>query len=294
MDPAPVTALRVLKVTQEGREHLEDLVATEEPLALTLGYSTPAGREQRELAVTMRTPGNDFDLAFGFLFTEGILTSPADVLSIRHCTGREARDREGNILKIELSENLSLPPHIFQRQSFISSSCGVCGKASIDAVRVHAPVPCGADALRFDAGLLGTLPATVSAQQRVFGVTGGLHAAALFDAAGALLALREDVGRHNAVDKLIGHALLRGWLPLREQILFLSGRASFELLQKAALAGVRAVCSVGAPSSLAVQCAQEFDITLAGFLRENRFNIYSGGHRLIGTLATNVLSATPS
>ena len=294
MDPAPVTALRVLKVTQEGREHLEDLVATEEPLALTLGYSTPAGREQRELAVTMRTPGNDFDLAFGFLFTEGILTSPADVLSIRHCTGREARGREGNILKIELSENLSLPPHIFQRQSFISSSCGVCGKASIDAVRVHAPVPCGADALRFDAGLLGTLPATVSAQQRVFGVTGGLHAAALFDAAGALLALREDVGRHNAVDKLFGHALLQGWLPLREQILFLSGRASFELLQKAALAGVRAVCSVGAPSSLAVQCALEFDITLAGFLRENRFNIYSGEHRLLDTPATAGRSATPS
>jgi FdhD protein len=170
----------------------------------------------------------------------------------------------------------------------------VCGKASIDAVRVHAPVPGGADALRFDAGLLGTLSATVSAQQRVFGVTGGLHAAALFDAAGALLALREDVGRHNAVDKLFGHALLQGWLPLREQILFLSGRASFELLQKAALAGVRAVCSVGAPSSLAVQCALEFDITLAGFLRENRFNIYSGGHRLLGTVATDVLSATPS
>ena len=294
MAPAPVTALRVLKVTQGGREHLEDLVATEEPLALTLGYSTPLGREQRELAVTMRTPGNDFELAFGFLFTEGIITSPEDVLSIRHCSGSEARGREGNILKIELSENLSLAPHIFQRQSFISSSCGVCGKASIEAVRVHAPVPCEADTLRFDADLLGTFPAKVSTQQRVFGVTGGLHAAALFDTAGALLALREDVGRHNAVDKLLGHALLQGWLPLREQILFLSGRASFELLQKAALAGVRAVCSVGAPSSLAVQCALEFGITLAGFLRENRFNLYSGEHRLLDPLATDVLGATPS
>jgi FdhD protein len=273
---------------------LEDLVATEEPLSLTLGYSTPLGREQRELAVTMRTPGNDFELAFGFLFTEGIIASPADVHSIRHCQGSEARGREGNLLKVELSENVSLSPHIFQRQSFISSSCGICGKASIEAVRAHVRVPSGPDTLRFDSGLLGSLPAAVSAQQRVFGVTGGLHAAALFDTSGGLLALREDVGRHNAVDKLFGYTLLQEWIPLRERILFLSGRASFELIQKAALAGVSAVCSVGAPSSLAVQCAQEFGITLAGFLRENRFNLYSGGHRLLCDPSGDVRTGTSS
>jgi FdhD protein len=292
MDPAPVTALRILKVTQGGREHLEDLVATEEPLALTLGYATPQGREQRELAVTMRTPGNDFELAFGFLFTEGIITSPNDVVAIRHCQGGEARGKEGNLLKVELSETVSLPPHIFQRHSFISSSCGVCGKASIEAVRVHVRASSGADTLRFDARLLGSLSDAVSAQQRVFGVTGGLHAAALFDSSGALLALREDVGRHNAVDKLLGHAFLQEWFPLREHILFLSGRASFELLQKAALAGMSAVCSVGAPSSLAVQCAQEFNITLAGFLRQNRFNLYSGAHRLLDASSKDVRTGT--
>ena len=284
MSPAPVAALRILKVTQGGGEHVEDLVATEEPLALKLGYSTPLGREQRELAVTMRTPGNDFELAMGFLFTEGIITANADVLSIRHCSGSEAQGHEGNLVKIELSETLALPGHIFQRQSFISSSCGVCGKASIAAVRVHAPAFDGADTLRFDAALLNAFPGVVHAQQRVFGATGGLHAAALFDSAGSLLALREDVGRHNAVDKLVGYALAQGWLPLREHILFLSGRASFELLQKAALAGLRVVCAVGAPSSLAVECAQEFGITLAGFLRENRFNLYSHPHRLLSTL----------
>lgn len=294
MVPAPVAALRILKVTQGGSEHVEDLVATEEPLALKLGYSTPLGREQRELAVTMRTPGNDFDLALGFLFTEGIITSKEDVLSIRHCSGSEAQGHEGNLLKIELSETLSLPGHIFQRQSFISSSCGVCGKASIAAVRVHAPAPGGADTLRIDASLLNALPGTVSVQQRVFGATGGLHAAALFDSTGSLLGLREDVGRHNAVDKLVGHALAQGWLPLREHILFLSGRASFELLQKAALAGVRVVCSVGAPSSLAVECAQEFGITLAGFLRENRFNLYAHPHRLRGALPEEARTASLS
>jgi len=284
MSPAPVAALRILKVTQGAGEHVEDLVATEEPLALKLGYSTPLGREQRELAVTMRTPGNDFELALGFLFTEGIITASEDVLSIRHCAGSEAQGHEGNLLKIELSETLAMPAHIFQRQSFISSSCGVCGKASIAAVRVHAPAFDGADTLRFDAALLNALPGSVRAQQRVFGATGGLHAAALFDSAGSLLALREDVGRHNAVDKLVGYALAQGWLPLYGQILFLSGRASFELLQKAALAGLRVVCAVGAPSSLAVECAQEFGITLAGFLRENRFNLYSHPHRLLSTL----------
>ncbi len=282
MDSAPVATLRILKVTEGGVEYAEDLVAAEEPLALRLGYSTPHGREQRELAVTMRTPGNDLELALGFLFTEGIVHSAAEVHSLRHCTTAEVGGQVGNVVKIELAEGTSFPSHVFQRNTFMSSSCGVCGKASIEAVRVHVAVSDAPESMRFDAGLLHTFPSTLSAHQRVFGVTGGLHAAALFDAGGALLSVREDVGRHNAVDKLIGHALSQNWLPLHERILFLSGRASFELVQKAALAGVRVVCAVGAPSSLAVRCALEFGITLVGFLRQRRFNVYSGEHRMLG------------
>jgi FdhD protein len=274
-------------------EHSEDLVATEEPLALTLGYSTANGREQRDLAVTMRTPGNDFELALGFLFTEGIITSMAEVRSLRHCAVGEAQGGEGNTVKIELADGVSPPRHIFQRQSFISSSCGICGKASIEAVRVHAPRADDAAPLYFEAGLLLSLPGIVSTQQRVFGVTGGLHAAALFDSSATLLALREDVGRHNAVDKLVGNALIRGELPLGKQILFLTGRAGFELVQKAALAGIRVVCAVGAPSSLAVECAREFGITLAGFLRDNRFNLYSAPHRLLGADANPTTTSVP-
>ena len=282
MDSAPVATLRILKVTEGGLEYAEDLVAAEEPLALRLGYSTPHGREQRELAVTMRTPGNDLELALGFCFTEGIVRSAAEVHSLRHCTKAEAAGHEGNVLKIELAEGIPVAPHIFQRNTFMSSSCGVCGKASIEAVRVHVPVSDAPEIAGFDARLLHTFPGTLSAHQRVFGVTGGIHAAALFDLGGALLAVREDVGRHNAVDKLIGYALSQNWLPLHERILFLSGRASFELVQKAALAGVRVVCAVGAPSSLAVRCAREFGITLVGFLRQQRFNVYSGEHRMRG------------
>ena len=281
MDSAPVATHRILKVTAGGVEHAEDLVAAEEPLALRLGYSTPHGREQRELAVTMRTPGNDLELALGFLFTEGIVRSAAEVHSLRHCTQAEAAGHEGNVVKIELAEGVPVSSSVFQRNTFMSSSCGVCGKASIEAVRVHVPVSDAPEVAVFDASLLHTFPGALSAHQRVFGVTGGIHAAALFDLGGALLAVREDVGRHNAVDKLIGHALLQNWLPLHERILFLSGRASFELVQKAALAGLRVVCAVGAPSSLAVRCALEFGITLVGFLRQQRFNVYSGEHRML-------------
>lgn len=289
MDPAPVAALRVLRVTCSSVEDSEDLVAAEEPLALRLGYSSLHGREQKELAVTMRTPGNDLELALGFLFSEGIISSKKEVQSIRHCSRHEGSSKAGNVVNIELTEGVTPPRHVFQRQFFISSSCGVCGKGSIEAVRVCATKDNAPDNLRIDAELLFGLPKIVASQQRVFGATGGLHAAALFDGSGAIKSLREDVGRHNAVDKLIGHALVQSWLPLRNQILFLSGRASFELIQKAALAGVRLVCSVGAPSSLAVQCAREFGITLAGFLRENRFNIYSGEHRLAGGRPNNNL-----
>jgi FdhD protein len=282
MTKPPVRAFKILRVTSATACEEDDLVASEEPLGIELGYSSDAGRETRELAVTMRTPGNDLELVLGFLFTEGVIRGMDEVSSIRHCENVSIPENTGNIVKVELSEGVRLAPHLFQRHSFISSSCGVCGKASIDAVRSHCALPAFGAGLLISASTLLALGNSVFSQQRVFGVTGGLHAAALFDAQGKLLLLREDIGRHNAVDKIVGVSLSEGVLPLERHILFLSGRACFELIQKAALAGIRVVCAVGAPSSLAVECAREFGMTLVGFLRGERFNVYSGAERLSG------------
>jgi FdhD protein len=280
MTKPPVHALKILRVTATKVVEEDDLVAAEEPLGIELGYSTEAGRETRELAVTMRTPGDDLNLALGFLFTEGVIKAMSDVASIRHCEKVSGPEQSGNLVKVELDESVRLAPHLFQRHSFISSSCGVCGKASIEAVRSHCVVSnSGADP-QISAAVLYPLGDSVFSQQRVFGATGGLHAAALFEAEGKLLLVQEDIGRHNAVDKLVGVSLSKGWLPLESHILFLSGRACFELIQKAALAGIRVVAAVGAPSSLAVECARDFGMTLVGFLREGRFNVYSGAHRI--------------
>jgi FdhD protein len=293
---APVASTRIWKISPEGCAPGEDLVAREEPLAIRLGYSTEHGREQRELAVTMRTPGEDLALALGFLLCEGVIRGISDVASIRHCSAAEPQASTENLLKVELTENCPVPAHIFKRHSFISSSCGVCGKASMDAIHLHRPSCAGATDntpnWQVPAPLLQRLPETLLEKQRVFGATGGLHACGLFDLDGSLLALHEDVGRHNALDKLIGTALHGNLLPLRMHILLLSGRASFELLQKAAMAGLQLVCAVGAPSSLAVECAAEFGITLVGFLRKNRCNVYSHPHRIEGVDASTV-SANP-
>ena len=280
MTKPPVQAFKILRVTGPKVVEEEDLVAAEEPLGIQLGYSTEAGRETRELAVTMRTPGNDLELVLGFLFTEGVIRGINDVSSIRHCENVSSRENAGNLVKVELSEGVRLAPHLLQRHSFISSSCGVCGKASIEAVRSHRSVPSSSARLRVSPATLLSLSGSVFSQQRVFGATGGLHAAALFDADGNLLLVREDIGRHNAVDKLVGVSLSDGRLPLEKHILFLSGRACFELIQKAALAGINIVSAVGAPSSLAVECASDFGMTLVGFLRGERFNVYSGAERI--------------
>jgi len=282
MNSAPVAPFRIFKVTAGTSAPAEDLVAVEEPLGFRLGYGGVHGREQRELAITMRTPGNDLELALGFLFSEGIIRSRDEVQSVRHCFEEGLDGEAGNLVKIELADGVELPAHIFARHSFVSSSCGICGKTSIEAVRSRGCAQISDDGALIRPEVLHALPEAVRSAQRVFGVTGGLHAAALFDFQGGLLALREDVGRHNAVDKLIGRAFASEWLPLGGRILFLSGRASFELIQKSAMAGLGVVCSVGAPSSLAVQCARDFGMTLAGFLREGRFNLYSGSHRLEG------------
>ncbi len=257
----------------------QDLLAVEEPLEIRLSYGNAGNRTVKSISVTMRTPGADADLAAGFLFTEGIVRHAPDLKSI----GGEMYPfsetaSAGNVITVTLHEGVGFDLEKLDRHFYTTSSCGVCGKTSIEALKtaVSCTAPSSQPGLAIDPALIYTLPDTLRRAQNTFDATGGLHAAALFDLAGSLQAIREDVGRHNALDKLIGHYFLQDNLPLDRHILLLSGRASFELIQKAAMAGIRVVCAVGAPSSLAVETAESFGITLVGFLRDNRFNIYSG------------------
>lgn len=224
----------------------------------------------------MRTPGNDAELATGFLFTEGIIQDYSQVASVN--VGAAGN----NTVLVTLTADTRPVLQQSDRNFYMTSSCGVCGKASIDAIRTVLPFTRPDNGLSCYAATLFRLPELLREQQAVFGQTGGLHASALFDREGRFIQMREDVGRHNALDKLIGYALTAGSLPLHQALLLLSGRASFELVQKAAMAGIRVIAAVGAPSSLAVSLAEEQGITLAGFLRNERFNIYSGAHRILG------------
>jgi FdhD protein len=263
---------------KEGRvEARQDDLAAEEPLEIRV-----AGRP---LTVTMRTPGNDFELAAGFLFTEGIVESPGQIVAIREAAGAKITER-GNIVEVELSPDVKLDLESTQRNFFAASSCGICGKASIDSVRnrgVRAVNP----GFRMSPEVLCRLPEKLKASQEVFSRTGGLHAAALFDKDGAMLVEREDIGRHNAVDKIVGWAVRANRVPIADCALIVSGRGGFEIVQKAAMAGIPVVASVSACSSLAVRLAREVGMTLAGFLRGQRFVVYAGGERL-GLAAENV------
>jgi FdhD protein len=256
------------------RGEAEDTLAVEEPLELRLDHAGPEGPEHRSLAITMRTPGHDEELAAGFLFTEGLLRTAADL--------RQVRLPRPNVVRVTLADHVAFDPHRLERHFYAASSCGICGKASIEALQVQRPfpLPTPGSGPRIAADLLHGLPERLREAQHTFGLTGGLHAAAIFDAEGRLLSLREDVGRHNALDKVIGRALMDGELPLRDRLLVVSGRASFELVQKAAMAGLPLLAAVGAPSTLAVQLAEEWGLTLIGFLRDGRFNVYSGAWRL--------------
>ncbi|OAN30778.1 sufurtransferase FdhD [Plantibacter sp. H53] len=266
---------RVTRITvgQPARTR-EDVLAVEEPLEIRVGG--------RSLAITMRTPGHDVDLAIGFLVSEGVIGRGDDVRTARYCAG--ATD-EGvntyNVLDVALSPGVPAPDPSLERNFFTTSSCGLCGKASIDAVRTSSRYSVADDDFRLDPALLVTFPDRLRAQQAVFERTGGLHAAGLFDArTGEMLVLREDVGRHNAVDKVVGWAAKEGLLPLRSMVLMVSGRASFELTQKASMAGIPMLAAVSAPSSLAAELATELGMTLVGFLRGDSMVVYSGAHRL--------------
>jgi FdhD protein len=273
---------RRVAVRRVGAAGTDDVVATEEPLEIRLGYSRRDGsRAEENVSITMRTPGHDEDLAVGFLFTEGIIHSQADVQGVVP-RGQPADDGLVNVVRVELAPGVKVDFKRLERHFYTTSSCGVCGKASIGAVAVQGQYDASAMEFRVSADVLGTLPAALKAGQAVFEQTGGLHASGLFDATGHIVAVREDVGRHNALDKLIGRALLDGRLPLSDHGIVVSGRASFELMQKAKMAGCPLVAAVGAPSSLAVDLANEFGMTLVGFLKPGRFNVYSRPDRVLG------------
>ena len=285
MQSPSVAAVQILKVTSPGSDNnsfaskqAEDLLAVEEPLEIRIVYGDSTNRQQKNISVTMCTPGHDEELAMGFLFTEGIIKKKNDILGYN--SFNKSNDNAGNIITVELKPGISFDPQKIDRHFYTSSSCGVCGKSSIDAVKNIFVNNTSKDNLSIEASIVTGLPESLRKQQEVFEYTGGLHASALFDLNGRLLITREDVGRHNALDKLVGAALADNILPLDHHILLLSGRASFELIQKAAMAGIKIVCAVGAPSSLAVELAKETDITLVGFLRDGRFNIYSGEKRI--------------
>src|SRR5271168_479159 len=273
----------------------EETLAVEEPLEIQLGYGTAENRAVKSISVTMRTPGYDFELAAGFLMTEGVVRDVNDIERIAYAgVGNIDESAESstaqnvlpyqpwkNIVRVELAPGVTVSLANLQRNFYTTSSCGICGKASLLALQSVCP-PRRSNRFSISAETLYTLPARLRAAQSLFDRTGGLHGAGLFHADGELLALREDVGRHNAVDKLLGAEFLADRTPLRDSLLLLSGRASFELLQKALMGGVAMVASVGAPSSLAVRVATEFDITLVGFLRDHDFNVYHGTEHVSG------------
>ena len=267
-----ILTVPIQRIEGESISPFQDLLAIEEPLEIRIGDKT--------ISLTMRTPGHDFELAAGFLFTEGILQGSHQILRIRRPDTGPTPRQAANAVTIELNPDVEVDFERLQRHFYTTSSCGVCGKASIQALRAEGCPVLPSNGLLVDSAVIHRLPDVLRREQAVFERTGGLHAAALFDSQGNLVLLREDVGRHNAVDKLIGAEVLRHHTPLHDRLLLVSGRASFELAQKALMAGIPILAAVGAPSSLAVETAQRFNMTLLGFVRDRRFNIYSGASRI--------------
>jgi FdhD protein len=269
----------IKKISDSGIESKPDLLAIEEPLEIRIGFGAVTDRQQKSLSVTMRTPGHDFELASGFLFTEGIIQDFDQIESIKYCEDVGKQEEKENVVRVELKPEVRIDFEKLQRHFYISSSCGVCGKSSIDSVKISCSTV--QSELKVSSEVIHSLSNKLRKGQSVFEHTGGLHASALFDSAGNNIILREDVGRHNALDKVIGAMLFKSEVPLSKYILLVSGRASFELVQKAAVAGIPVLAAVGAPSSLAVQLANDIGITLLGFVRDKRFNIYCGDFRIV-------------
>ncbi|HZU42319.1 MAG TPA: formate dehydrogenase accessory sulfurtransferase FdhD [Terriglobales bacterium] len=267
--PRSIDVTHVVEWRDGEVRRVQDYLVAEEPLEIRIG--------ERALSVTMRTPGHDLELAAGFLFSEGIVQAAEQIRSLDFEKGR-TRESNGNVVRVELAES-GFDPEQLQRNFYMTSSCGICGKASIEAVRARGLRRLNSE-LVMDPNILCTLPEQLKSAQKIFGHTGGLHAAGLFSRSGELIVLREDVGRHNAVDKIVGWALLEKRLPLEDGVLMVSGRGGFEIIQKAALAGIPLLASVSAPSGLAVRLARETGMTLVGFLRGRRFLIYSGEQRV--------------
>jgi FdhD protein len=271
----------ILRVHTEGSFADEDTLAGEEPLEIVLAFGETNHRRRQSISVTMRTPtGHDFELALGFLLTEGVINDYNDVISMRYTASELDESAQTNVVQVDLKPSVKFDAARLQRHFYTSSSCGVCGKTSLDMVQTASCFWLKKEIPRVKSAVLMCLPEKLRKAQSVFDATGAIHAAALFDTEGSLVALREDVGRHNALDKLIGWAMQNKRLPLSNSILLVSGRSSFELVQKALMAGIPILAAVGAPSSLAVQLAIENDMTVVGFLKNNRFNIYSSFERV--------------
>jgi FdhD protein len=267
-----ILSVPVDRVENGASTAVQDLLAVEEPLEIRLN--------EQPVSITMRTPGNDFELAAGFLFTEGIIPGPDAIECIRFTDSHQHSRSTGNSLSVDLKSGVEIDFDRLERHFYTSSSCGVCGKASLEALAAQGCPMLSRNGPRVPGALIPELPQRLRQSQAVFDRTGGLHAAAMFDLSGQLQLLREDVGRHNALDKLIGAEMLAGRTPLSNRIVLVSGRASFELMQKALMAGIPVLAAVGAPSSLAVEVAQRYNMTLLGFVRDGRFNIYSGAWRM--------------
>ena len=278
-------AITVSKISGDSanlpdRDLVEDRVAVEEPLEIRLGYRKPEGHTASSISVTMRTPGDDAELAIGFLYSESIIQNSGDVTNVEHCGPPAPDTGNHNIIRVDLAAHVDVDLGRLQRNFYTTSSCGVCGKSSLDALRIIGAEPLKSDTGMFSKDILIAIPGALRDRQQTFEQTGGLHAAAAFNSEGEILVVHEDVGRHNAVDKVVGTLLERDLLPASNLGLIVSGRASFELMQKTLLAGMPLLAAVSAPSSLAVQLANEFNISLVGFLRDDTFNIYSAGERI--------------
>ena len=275
-----ISHCKILKVKNHQLSYCNDSLAVESPLEIQLVWTEKGKRVRQSISVTMRTPIHDFQLALGFLFSEGILTHSKEVLRVRYGDNAQTADLQGNVVAVELQPNVKVDIQQLNRHFYTTSSCGVCGKASIELVQSHTCYYLRPNSPKVAIKTIRNLPQQLQQAQTLFEQTGGIHAAALFDGQGKLKYLCEDVGRHNALDKLIGTAFEQNCLPLKDCMVLVSGRASFELIQKALMAGIPILAAVGAPSSLAVELADTYGMTLIGFLRNEQFNVYTGGHRI--------------